>query len=461
MSCVSEAAMFGWFAPHCPLNTLEKTWTEVRMRWLARQLGIDRLLRAEVVLPTDEYFPDPYEGTLEDARQLMRRLCGCMGIDPRKLWLETFPDEMRKDSLGFYDGERRTVWAAESLLADPQVLAATLAHELAHDVLLGGGLLGGEVGDHEDVTDLLPVFLGVGVFTANATIYEKTERAGRLTWWTVGKRGYLPARILGYAMALFAFVRGEDDPAWASHLRLDASVPLKDGLRYLHRTGDSLFHPDTVNDRRVPSKAELLARLQEGTPSARLAALWELREQGWPAAEGVAALTHRLQDRDPHIRQEAARVLAASGPAAAAALPELLRALHRPCPLTRMGAAFALGTLRLQPDVVVPELCALLSQPHYKVLAETARALARYGRAAEQAAPALLSVWKTALIACEEPLIDAVAGALIAVVAQPEQATRDYLIDDPDLARLALMALRARRKETPTDDGPKPIHWGE
>lgn len=54
--------MLGWFSAKCPLDTREKTWTELRLRWLADQLGIDTLVNARVVLPTADFFPESFEG---------------------------------------------------------------------------------------------------------------------------------------------------------------------------------------------------------------------------------------------------------------------------------------------------------------------------------------------------------------------------------------------------------------
>jgi len=63
--------MFGWFAPKCPLRTGEKTWTETRMRWLADTFGVDRLLKAHVLVPTPTSFPTPYHGTPADAQHVL------------------------------------------------------------------------------------------------------------------------------------------------------------------------------------------------------------------------------------------------------------------------------------------------------------------------------------------------------------------------------------------------------
>ena len=70
----------------------EKTWTEVRMRWLARQFGAGRLLKAQVVLPDNQWFPDDYDGTVGDARHLLDRICGFMQIAPSLIRLEVFED---------------------------------------------------------------------------------------------------------------------------------------------------------------------------------------------------------------------------------------------------------------------------------------------------------------------------------------------------------------------------------
>src|SRR5262249_6540653 len=144
--------MFGWFRPRCPLGTWEKTWTEQRMAWLARRLGLEKLRKARVVTPTPEFFPGEYRASPEDARRFMARLCPFMGLDFHSLTLEAVPDEQLRDAAGFYQkrrGPRRRsrIWVAPSQLGDPEALAAPLAHELAHELLLGQGLLTADVED--------------------------------------------------------------------------------------------------------------------------------------------------------------------------------------------------------------------------------------------------------------------------------------------------------------------------
>jgi hypothetical protein len=435
--------MLGWFSARCPLDTGEKAWTEMRLRWLADQFGIDRLLHAEVVLPTDEYFPDSYQGTADDARRMLDRLCYYLSIDPMTTELDLGADSPPGVSVP----TRIRVEAAQ--LADPRHVVAVLARELSRKLLVERGLATGDDEDHEGVAELLTVFLGVGVFAANVTLSEEYGHVGEWNWWTIRKQGYLPARVFGYAFALFAWVRGEEDPAWATFLRPDAAAALREGLRYLHRTGDSLFHPETLRQPRRPLRAgELVERIQTGTPSFRLAALVEIRDRAVTDPAVVTAVIECLEDADRAIPAAAARALAVLGPAAGAAGQLLCKALGASEPATRAAAAHALGALRLEPATAIPELDFLLEDRNPGVVAAAAEALRRYGPAAEVATRRLLTALRVALIDCSGFQIDALAGALLAVTPDARRQVRDFFTGpDLELRRFALEALRDQRRQ--------------
>src|SRR5262249_24064905 len=127
--------MLSWFRPRCPVELPDKVWIERRMTWLAHMLGLERSRTAQVVLPTRESFPDPYDGEEADVRPLVDRVCGYMGIDPGRFDLGFFdegPDD-NPDALGFYvSGQRERIEIHRLELADPMSLVGTLAHELAH-----------------------------------------------------------------------------------------------------------------------------------------------------------------------------------------------------------------------------------------------------------------------------------------------------------------------------------------
>src|SRR5579863_2187491 len=184
--------MFG-FSPKLPISEEERQWVDQGFHRLEKLLGRRRMLEAQVIQPTAEYFPDLYDGSPTSAEALFQRVCGYMRVDRVCVELHIFPDEtqeLRKilpywqgnsgGCAGFYshfpsgdhgdDGyEARMLVALRSTqLSDPLSLVATMAHELGHVILLGGELISPKTPDHEPLTDLLTVFLGFGIFNANS-----------------------------------------------------------------------------------------------------------------------------------------------------------------------------------------------------------------------------------------------------------------------------------------------------
>jgi hypothetical protein len=236
--------MFGWFRTkaECPVNPSTRAWIEERWTWLEAQFGVERLRSARVILPRPEFFPDPFAGRPEDARALLDRVCGYMGIDAASIELSLYEDRnpvydghWREGTAGLYHPEagKFRIWVEVTNLADPLAMVGTMAHELGHVHLLGHGRISHVTDDHEPLTDLLTVFLGLGVFTANSVIRERHWQAGNVAGWSIGRRGYLGMPEYGYAFALFARARGEDGAAWSRELRLDVRTAFKQSMRFL------------------------------------------------------------------------------------------------------------------------------------------------------------------------------------------------------------------------------------
>jgi hypothetical protein len=86
--------------------------------------------------------------------------------------------------------------------------------------------------------------------------------------------------------------------------------PLKGGLRYLLKTGDSLFHPDTAHQPvNPPTEAEVIKRLSTGSPTVRAMTLRDIAALDPPPVALIEAVVRRLRDRDTDVQIEAARVL--------------------------------------------------------------------------------------------------------------------------------------------------------
>ncbi len=232
--------------------------------------------------------------------------------------------------------------------------------------------------------------------------------------------------------------------------RCSARTPatsFKPPLGWLQESDDSLFHPATTHHGyRPPTAQEAVDRLRGGSPTVRLATLWEVSRHGLQSPGLLAAVTDCLSDPDTSIPGEAARALAVFGPAAEAAVPGLLQALKADDDRTRAGAADALGTLGLQPDVVVPSLRFLLSLGRRGLTFAAAGALGQFGPQAESAIGDLLGAFTAALVDCDFPFVDVAAQALRAITPDPEKCVSEYFEEgDPELRQLALDALEENR----------------
>jgi hypothetical protein len=246
--------MFG-LKPKLPITEDERLWVDEGFRRLSRMLGSSRLQNAAVILPTDEYFPSPYTPTEQGLETLFTQVCAYMQVPRSRVILEIIPDSSNliemlpefshksEGPAGLHFGsnsqdELPLVAVSKSLLKDPLSLVATLAHELGHVILLGGNHLSRDEDDMEPMTDLVTVFLGLGVFTANASRHFRQFQNDRRQGWSMQRLGYLPEVVFAYALARFAFERREEKPAWTSHLSTNlktwfnqSSVWLKKDMR--------------------------------------------------------------------------------------------------------------------------------------------------------------------------------------------------------------------------------------
>ena len=150
------------------------------------------------------------------------RVCRFMLTDPNRFDLNFFDGEKPLDpdrpldlpsAAGFYvqgDENRRPLIRINSkILNDPLALVATLAHEVAHDRLLGEKRLTGNEPDHEPLTDLTMVFFGLGIFPANTAFRTAAWKEGVMQVWQMSTQGYLKDDVFGYALGLRAWLRGE------------------------------------------------------------------------------------------------------------------------------------------------------------------------------------------------------------------------------------------------------------
>jgi HEAT repeat protein len=239
-------------------------------------------------------------------------------------------------------------------------------------------------------------------------------------------------------------------------LRGDTAEALRAGLRYLTTTEDSLLRPDNIRwEPSVLPAGMLLDRLDDGSPSERVALLWELAQRKAATPDTAAAVAQMLLDRCAGIRAEAARTLGALAVAAAAFVPNLVETLDDGDAEVRGAAAYALGKLGMQAETVVPVLAEHLEDRHDYAAATAALAVARFGPAAGPALPAVLAALKNTLMVNRYPVMDWLLHAVRAIAPEP-QATIDALVEscDAELRQQAPGVLAECRPIDASRDGP-------
>jgi hypothetical protein len=203
--------------------------------WLATQFGHDNIATKPMLHPTHEHFPIRYDGSKQSLIETAEIVARQMQININEINLETYDENIQEFSgdlghriwtevdnnsdekliAGLYfnknDQGRFDIFIEKSNLTDSENLVATLAHEFSHIKILGEKRL-----DFNDelLTDLTPVVFGLGIFNANSSFkeYKSFDRYGYNTI------GFLKQKEWGYALALYAYFRQEENTDWIKYL---------------------------------------------------------------------------------------------------------------------------------------------------------------------------------------------------------------------------------------------------
>lgn len=248
MVCYKES-VFGLIKPKLPLSEEQQQWVDNSFLRLGSLLGADRILQATLVLPTAEHFPDPYDCSEISLKSMFGLIAAQMQLNPDDIDLTLYESEyeMTRSLVPFHYGaaseaaglyhhdprERPHISINEAQLKDPMALVAVLAHELGHIILLRPALVGRDDPDMEPLNDLLTVFLGFGIFTANSTFRFEQHSDNTSHGWSARRLGYLSEELFGYALARFAYERGEASPRWISYLSTNIAGYMKRSAAWL------------------------------------------------------------------------------------------------------------------------------------------------------------------------------------------------------------------------------------
>lgn len=258
--------MFGFFKKNdaeCPVSEDTRVWLEEHVLWLTNIFGKEAIRNRKILVPESTDFPIEYDGKPQSAIETMKIVARQMEINPDDIHLEIYREgqgeidagndfttrifmqnvEGEKYSGGLYfgkqEGGKYHIGLEEKKLSDPVQIVATLSHEFSHIKLLGENKL---KKNNEELTDLTTIIFGLGIFNANVSFQIKTNHDS----WGWSKSGYLSQMEWAYALALFAYIRGEKEPEWIQFLSRNIKSDFIKSEKFIRDNPDKIFKSKTT-----------------------------------------------------------------------------------------------------------------------------------------------------------------------------------------------------------------------
>lgn len=238
-----------------PLDYELRKYFENNFLWLMQEFPEPKIEEQKILLPTSDDFPIKWNRTQDNVFDALEIICGNMQINPDVIKIDFYDNGIKEINMGtsviFTEADPENPEAAglyhhekvdgkfqisldEALIEKPDSLIATIAHELSHVKLLGEKKLNE---NDEMLTDFATVFFGLGIFNANTAFqfYQQSDR------WGYNNMGYLKIDEWAYALALFAFLRHEDNPEWKQYLSKTIKGDFEKCLQYMIDNEGEIF----------------------------------------------------------------------------------------------------------------------------------------------------------------------------------------------------------------------------
>jgi hypothetical protein len=226
------------------VDTDTAQWHADNFAWLVATFGGNGAFEKSVlVLPKPGFFPSDGQEGHAKALHILERVkhyCGKLAPDHNpaadRSTISVAAPVHGKHALGTFSiaGNAVQISYVPTLLARPERLIATLAHELAHYLLATAPTAPPcEDDEHEFLTDLTAAYLGFGVFMANSVFEFEAIQDGPMQGWRYGRSGYLPEQDLVFATALYITVKELDPHPAYQCLKPHLAKLLKRALRDL------------------------------------------------------------------------------------------------------------------------------------------------------------------------------------------------------------------------------------
>ena len=238
------------FKPRRYLEFDDEAWQIATWGWLLRHLGgLADLRQGALITPTRDFFPPTDATGHARAEHVFAAVKRHAGMSEWHCRLIAQPDrpEARvgefwalqgvrgRNPAGTFgaEGNEVVITYDPALLSDPVGLVATLAHELAHYLLVSMGTPPGGPEMEEFATDLTTAYLGFGLFGAASAFRFAQFQNVISQGWTTSRQGYLSQREWLFGLAVFLELREEPADPLKSHLAPHLFSDLRKAVRYL------------------------------------------------------------------------------------------------------------------------------------------------------------------------------------------------------------------------------------
>lgn len=210
-----------------PIKEDDRKWIELELMFLKEILGEKHFDELRTIIPTKDFFDFTFKGDEEDSVFILKRVKELMYIDDTTIKICYFSDEPIKmddgtilsspadsngewkSATGIYEdlGNEKIIYIERGQLKNTFSLIATIAHELAHYILLTENRM--EEND-EYLTDLTAIVYGFGIFMGNSRFQHYQVQNSNFSEWQMSSQGYLPEQVIAYTMAWLSNYRNEN-----------------------------------------------------------------------------------------------------------------------------------------------------------------------------------------------------------------------------------------------------------
>ena len=329
---------------------------------------------------------------------------------------------------------------------EPRLTAATVIHFAVADMLRQQKL---GYAHFPEVVDLAVINTGLGFLQSSFGFVKQVGTFWDSTYWDAVQRPFLDTNALAYANAVAAWIRDDKDPAWAEGLPSDVKKPMRKSLKYLFKTKDSFFHPDSANQNLLQqTQREWLQQAGQSTHSTQIIAIRHLESDSELVQQQEKLLLDKLRSSRPLVLHSIAAVERLKLDSDVVA-DELRVLIENRDDEIRAKAMIALTKLGQLDELSVEKAANMVDSNVKHVSFAGVVALCTLDVAPEPAIQATERGFVRALQSCDYEFVGLFAAAFNRWMDDPESHFEQLLQDDePGYLEIAMDALKNVREQT-------------